>query len=294
MTTYPVPRLKRVVPVMALAMLASLSLSRAGQPPIENLKTGDSIGKYEITSEKGVKVPIDSIKGKYKVIFYFSAFEKDTAGRLKAIRAIMEIFDSPDIGYATVWENQIPTQQKASGNNYSIQSETLPAEPKPSWCYLADENGKVILNGFYSYGDVVEKLNTLFDIKQTRDKTIANLVGRASTECKSDPGKENIFFFYMLGCTRCDSEAKLVQANLKALQGRYNVFAVRPEEGNADQSRTDAFKGSTIIDYSGVCMKAMQQPRDPFFIIADQQNHVKRALESVNEVIQYADAGPAR
>ena len=85
--------LKRAAMAHMISMMASLSVSvlRAEPSSFGLLTVGECVGKYEITSDKGVKVPVDSIKEKFKVFFYFSAFDIDSLDKLKAVQTIKEI-----------------------------------------------------------------------------------------------------------------------------------------------------------------------------------------------------------
>ena len=280
-------------PLVASLLAATISLSslQADPVPLGFLKVGDDVGGYEITSEQRIKAPISSIKARVKVIFYFPAFDTESPAKLKAVRTIMDIYGSTDVAYLVIWENKIPIQELRidhldPGNNYSIESGSLPSNPKPSQCYFAQDN-KISVNGFYSYGDMVEKLNTLFDPGKIKNKVVESLV-RLSDEDKiqRNPAREDLFFFYSPGCERCDHELGLLRAKLALLRATYNVMAVRPDQSPGDQFTDDPFKDSAITDYSRVCFRAFQHLRDPFFIIVRGRRQLQAEMETVAGVLQ--------
>ena len=290
------PRWRKGIAILFLVAVGALSMSRGDQPPFGSLKMGDNIDRLDLISESGTKTSMDSIHGKYKVLFHFQASQMDTGNKLKAVAAAMNIFRSAPVAYLMIWDQKIPEellkQYKIDLSvNYSIRTDDRISAPKPSYCVLADEKGNIIMDGFYDYGDIVVKLAALYGGNETDDAVAHGLLEetRAGANTRRDPEKCNLFFFYTPGCHRCEDNLKSVKDNIALLRDKYNVFTVIPGYAGTYSSSDNVFKDSTIVDDFRIYENALRQKVDSFFIVTDHRGHFEGSIETLSEVLEYSD-----
>lgn len=290
--------MKKYVILLVFAIATLLTTTSCSNRLYESeLMSGDVIpSSIKLVNTSGIPEKIDSVKSKYKVVFYLDDKNSDCMDRLNCISKVISLINLEGVSYHILWEDTIPTRElKMAGIdekiNYSLGGKVSLSESKPN-AFLMDEKNKIVMVAGYSYISLISKiieLNEKKDLTTRAGEMILENATGSDTFLQEHKGK-TLLMFISSSCKRCKEGEEIIRGNMDLMGKKMNVIAVRPDF----DTRQDFDKYLEIdpqqIYFNTYChamgVEAAKR-KYPMFFVIDGDLSVEKMFTNSSEAVNY-------